>query len=207
MLHIGIKVQRTTLHSKNAGFGPEIWIHPHRGWTRATLQSSVLLSSPTWVLLTKQNNTKKKKRAVLHLAWQSQRETSWPVAHFSFHGARPVFQDLASSLVLFFTEILWMKSQTMLGWLPVWLCFFWLMAAIRKRLHGVWDWDSGIGCSSMCVLYTVQLCGGINLVVLLSRVIVHKINKMLSSRHCCGVISPSSDSRSKNRKSSTRFPL
>lgn len=42
---------------------------------------------------------------------------------------------------------------------------------------------------SLFVLCKVQLCGRVNLVVLLSMLIVHKVNKMLNSRPCyCGII-------------------
>lgn len=41
-----------------------------------------------------------------------------------------------------------------------------------------------IGYFSVFVLHKVQLCGGLNFVALLSRVIVSEVNKAFSNKHC-----------------------
>lgn len=54
---------------------------------------------------------------------------------------------------------------------------------------------------SLFVLHKAQLCGALNLLILLSKVVMHRVNKAFSSQHCLvGIVPPWSDSKGKKKE-------
>lgn len=96
------------------------------------------------------------------------------------------------SFILVAGEELWMRAPLTLG------C--WQLLGDHVGFGNGAEAGEG-GALSLFVLHEAQLCGGLNLVALLSRVIVQGVNKAFSSQHClAGIIPPWSDSKAKKKK-------
>lgn len=177
----GIILPLTNLHSQQVRLGSELWIQHHweiMGWGKS-LELCPLLS-----VLCFQGKPG-------FMACQSWGKLPvWPAAALVVQG-----QPLEPSFVLF-AERSWGSPLT-LGSAP-WGC--WQILGADWGLEVEPRQGNGV-ILSLFLLHKAQLCGALNLVTLLSRLIVHQVNKAFSSHHClAGIIPPWSDSKEKKKK-------